>query len=109
MILHVLIAMVAGWIQRHQQQVVTDLVEGNRVLKAQLAGRRLRLTDTECRRLAMLAHPLGHPRLKAVATLATPDTLLRWYKRRHCQVVGNDMVTRYQQALSGRDGHRPDA
>src|SRR5712692_2393464 len=81
MILHVLIAMVAGWVQRHQQQVIAYLLEGNRVLKAQLGGRRLRLTDTERRRLAALAHPLGRQRLKKVATLMTPETLLRWYKR----------------------------
>jgi putative transposase len=81
MILHVLIVMIAGWIQRHQQQVITYLIEENRILKAQLGGRRLGLTDTERRRLAMLAHPLSRERLKAVATLATPDTLMRWYKR----------------------------
>src|SRR5438105_9432410 len=81
MILHVLIAMVAGWLQCHQQQVITYLIEENRVLKAQLGGRRLHLTDTERRRLAALAHPLGRKRLKEVATLATPDTLLRWYQR----------------------------
>jgi len=28
---------------------------------------------------------------------------------RHCQVVGDDMVTRHQQALSGRAMYRPDA
>src|SRR5438128_4827632 len=82
MSLHVLIAMVAGWLQRHQQQVITYLIEENRVLKAQLGGRRLRLTDTERRRLAALAHPLGRKRLKEVAPLATPDTLRRWYNRR---------------------------
>jgi putative transposase len=81
MILRVLIAMVAGWLQRHQQKVITYLLEENRVLKAQLGGRRLRLTDTERRRLATLAYPLGRQRLKEVATLVTPDTLLRWYKR----------------------------
>lgn len=81
MILHVLIAMVAGWLQRHQQQVITYLIAENRLLKAQLSGRRLRLTDTERRRLAALAHPLGRQRLQEVATLATPDTLLRWYHR----------------------------
>jgi putative transposase len=53
----------------------------NRVLKAQLGGQRLPLTDTERRRLTALAHLLSRERLKAVATLATPDTLLRWYKR----------------------------
>ena len=45
MILHSLIAMVAGWIQRHQQQVITYLQEENHVLKAHLGGRQLRLTD----------------------------------------------------------------
>jgi hypothetical protein len=81
MILHVLIAMVAGWLQRHQQQVITYLHEENRVLKAQLGGRRLCLRDTERRRLAMLAHPLGPTRLQEVATIAIPETLLRWYTR----------------------------
>jgi len=81
MILHVLIAMVAGWRQRHQQQVISYLLEENRVLKAQLGGRRLRLTDTERRRLAALAHPLGRQRLQELAILVTPETLLRWYQR----------------------------
>jgi putative transposase len=81
MLLSVLIAMVAGWLQRHQQQVITYLYEENRVLKSQLGGRRLRLTDTERRRLAALAHPIGRTRLKEMATIATPDTLMRWYHR----------------------------
>jgi transposase InsO family protein len=81
MILQVLLAMLAGWIQRHQQQVITYLQEENRVLKAQLGGRRLHLTDTERRRLAALAYPLGRTRLQEVATIATPKTLLRWYHR----------------------------
>lgn len=71
MLLQVFIAMVAGWIQRHQQQVITYLLAENRVLKAQLGDRRL----------AALAHPLGRKRLQEIATLATPDTLLRWYRR----------------------------
>jgi hypothetical protein len=33
MILQVLIALVAGWMQRHQQRVITYLIEENRVLK----------------------------------------------------------------------------
>jgi hypothetical protein len=81
MILHVLIAMVVGWVQRHQQQVIAYLQEENHILKAQLGGRRLRLTDTERRRLAALAHPLGRKRLAEVATLVTPDTLLCWYRQ----------------------------
>src|SRR5712691_4618840 len=98
MILHVLIAMVAGWLQRHQQQVITYLIEENRVLKGQLGGRRLRLTDTERRRLAGLAHPLGRKRLKAVATLVTPETLLRWYQRLSAQKFDGSQ----QRRLRGR-------
>jgi putative transposase len=81
MILQVFIAMAAGWLQRHQQQAIAYLRAENRVLKAQLGGRRLRLTNTERRRLAALAYPLGRQRLHELATIATPDTLLRWYKR----------------------------
>ena len=33
MIVHVLTAIIAGWFQRHQQQVITYLLEENRVLK----------------------------------------------------------------------------
>jgi transposase InsO family protein len=81
MILHVLIAMVAGWLQRHQQRVITYLIAENRTLKAKLGSRRLWLTDTERRRLAALAHPLGRKRINEVVSIATPDTLMRWYKR----------------------------
>ena len=56
MILHVLLTMVTGWFQRHQQHVIAYLQEENRVLKAHLGNRQLRLTDTEHRRLAVLAH-----------------------------------------------------
>jgi transposase InsO family protein len=67
-------------------------------LKAQLGGRRLRLTDTERRRLAALAHPLGRKRLKEVATLVTPDTLLRWYKR----LIAQKFDGSQQRRLLGR-------
>jgi putative transposase len=81
MIVHLLLAILTRWLQRHQQWVITYLHEENRVLKAQLRGRRLRLTDAERYRLAALAYPLGRKRLQEIATIATPDTLLRWYRR----------------------------
>ena len=52
----------------------------NRLLKAQLQGRRLNLNDNERRRLAVLAHPIDRRRLKDMATIATVDTLQRWYR-----------------------------
>ena len=50
--LHVLLVTLAGWVNRHHQHVIEYLVEENRVLRDQLTGRRLRLTDDERRRLA---------------------------------------------------------
>jgi hypothetical protein len=48
--LQVLLVTLAGWINRHQQHVIEYLVEENRVLKGQMNGRRLRLTDDQRRR-----------------------------------------------------------
>jgi putative transposase len=39
------------------------------------------LTDADRRRLAALAHRLGRRVLRDVATVATPDTLLRWHRQ----------------------------
>jgi hypothetical protein len=63
MILQVIIAIVAAWINRHQQHVITYLKEENQVLTSKLPNGRLRLTDTERRRLAKLAHPLSRKRI----------------------------------------------
>jgi hypothetical protein len=43
--LRLLLVTLAGWVNRHQQQVIEYLVEENHVLKEQLKGRCLRLTD----------------------------------------------------------------
>ncbi len=47
-----LLLAVSGWVSGHQQDVIAYLVEENRVLKEQLGGRRIRLTDDQRRRLA---------------------------------------------------------
>jgi hypothetical protein len=69
-----------GWVNRHQQHVIEYLVEENRVLKEQLEGRRLRLTDDQRRRLAAKGRQLGRRVLRQVATIVTPDTILRWHR-----------------------------
>jgi putative transposase len=55
-------------------------VEENRVLKEQVKGRRLRLTDDQRRRLAAKGRRLGRRVLRQVATIVTPDTILRWHR-----------------------------
>jgi putative transposase len=78
--LQLLLLMFAGWINRHQLDVIEYLQEENRVLKARLGGRRIRFTDAERRRLARKARALGRKVLNELQTLVTPDTLLRWYR-----------------------------
>ncbi len=71
----------AGWVNRQQQDVLEYLVEENRVLKEQMRGRRLRLTDAQRRRLAAKGKRIGRRLLAQVATIVTPDTILRWHRR----------------------------
>ena len=78
--LEVLLLTFSGWVSRHQQEVIEYLVEENRILKEQMKGRRLRLTDDQRRRLAAKAKRLGRRTLNRVATIVTPDTLMRWHR-----------------------------
>jgi hypothetical protein len=59
MILPFLIAWLASRINRHQDRVIRYLHEENRILKARIKGKRMQLTDTDRRRLAVLAHPIS--------------------------------------------------
>jgi hypothetical protein len=79
--LQVLLVTLAGWINRHQQHVIEYLLEENRVLKEQVKGRRLRLTDDQRRRLAAKGQRLGRRVSTRVATIVTPDTILRWHRQ----------------------------
>jgi putative transposase len=79
--LRLLLVTLVGWANRHQQQVIEYLVEENRVLKEQLKGRRARLTDDQRRRLAAKGQRPGRRLLRQVATIVTPDTILRWHRR----------------------------
>jgi hypothetical protein len=75
-----LLATLLGWLEREQRDAIAFLREENRTLKAQLAPRRLRLNDAQRRRLAVLGQRLGRATLREVATLVTPDTILRWHR-----------------------------
>jgi hypothetical protein len=67
-------------LEREQRDVIAFLREENRALKRQLVGRQLRLNDAQRRRLAVLGQRLGRQVLREVATLVTPDTILRWHR-----------------------------
>ena len=61
-----LLIAVAGWMNQEQQQIVDYLREENRVLRAQILTRRLRLDDNQRRRLAVRAKALGRRVLQDV-------------------------------------------
>jgi putative transposase len=74
-----LLAALVGWLDQRERQAVAYLIEENRILRRHVRGR-FRLTDEERRRLARHGHRLGRRRLGEVATIVTPDTILRWHR-----------------------------
>ena len=65
-----------------QLQVIEYLREENLVLREQLGGRRVRLNDSQRRRLAVKAKALGRKALAEVASIVTPETLWAWHRKR---------------------------
>lgn len=78
---HILVAAMAGWITRQQDAAIEYLREENRVLKQQLGRKRLKLTDDQRRRLAVLGKALDRGALRDIASLVTPDTIVRWHRQ----------------------------
>jgi len=78
--LQFLAAWLAVWLERVLQEQVDFLKAENRLLREKLGGKRIHLTDAERRRLATLGKKLGRKGLAAVATIASPETILRWYR-----------------------------
>jgi len=99
--LQFLLLVMAGWVNRQQQDVIDYLREENYVLRAQLRGKRLRLSDDDRRRLAFKAKALGRKALAQVASIATPDTLLRWYR--------NLIAAKYDGSKNRGSGRPPTA
>ena len=73
-------AILAGWVNRQQQQVIEYLRTENQVLKEKLGKKRILLNDDQRRRLAVKGKILGRKVLSEIGTLFTPDTILRWHR-----------------------------
>jgi putative transposase len=76
-----ILGVLTGWLERREREAIAYLIEENRLLRRQLGTRRLRLTDDDRRRLAARAYWVGRTALREIATIATPDTLLRWHRQ----------------------------
>jgi putative transposase len=79
--IRLVLLVLTGWLERREREAITYLIEENRLLRRQLGTRRLRLTDDDRRRLAARAYRVGRAALREIATIATPDTLLRWHRQ----------------------------
>jgi hypothetical protein len=66
-----LLMMLAGWVNRHQQDVIEYLKEENKVLREKLGTKRILLNYNQRMRLARLAKRLG----RAVLTDASPVSI----------------------------------
>lgn len=78
---HRLLGILSGWLNRHQQAEIEYLQAENEILKRQLNGRRLRLTNDERRRLAVKGKALGRKMPGTMASIVTPDTIMAWHRR----------------------------
>lgn len=97
-VLRLLLLTITGWLDGRERDALAYLIEENRLLRRQVGGRRLRFTDDDRWRLAIRAHRLGRKALRGIATIVTPDTLLRW----HRQLVARKWT--YTRRRSSRSG-----
>ncbi len=75
-----LLLILAGWVNRHQQDAIEYLLTENQVLREKLGKGRILLSDDQRRRLAVKGKVLGRKSLEKLAKIVTPDTLLRWHR-----------------------------
>ena len=80
-----LLMMLAGWINRQQQEAIEYLKEENSILKEELqkatGKKRIILNDKQRRRLAILAKKLGRKMLGQISDVFSPDTILMWHRK----------------------------
>ncbi len=78
---HLLVVILAGWINRHQQAVIEYQSTQTQVLLEKLGKKRILLDDDQRRRLAAKCKVLGRKALRDITTIVTPDTILRWHRQ----------------------------
>ena len=78
--LHFMVNIVAGWVNRHQQAFIEYLTWERLILIEQLGGKPKAFNNFQRIRFAQKAKNLGRRALLGISPIATPDTLLRWYR-----------------------------
>jgi putative transposase len=101
---HLLLTILAGLINRQQQEVIEYLRTENQVLKEAHGKRRIWLNDDQRRRLAVKGKALGRKVLGEIGAVFSPDTILRW----HRQLVAEKWDYSDRRTLVGRPRVRPE-
>lgn len=74
---HLFVLFLASQLNSEQQRVIEYLQAENQVLWEKLGKGRIPLNDEQRRRLAVKGKALGRKALYEIATIVTPDTILR--------------------------------
>ena len=70
-----------GWVNHSQQEAIEYLRTENQILREVIGKKRILLNDDQRRRLAVKGKVLGLLRLRELAGIVTPETILRWHRR----------------------------
>ena len=80
-----LLMMLAGWLNRQQQEAMNYIMEENKILKHELlkatGKKRIILNNAQRRRLGILAKRVGRKMLFDISGIFSPDTLLKWFRQ----------------------------
>ena len=101
---HLLLTILAGLINRQQQEVIEYLRTENQVLKETHGKKRIRLNDDQRRRLAVRNKILGRKVLGEISAAFSPDTILRW----HRQLVAEKWDYSDRRKIVGRPRAQPE-
>ena len=77
---HVLLVVLSEYVRREQEKQIEYLREESQILREEIGGSRILLTDDQRRRLAVKGKALGRRQLGEVAIIAQADTILRWHR-----------------------------
>ena len=73
--------MLAGWINRHKQDIIEYLKTENTILRSKIAKERIILNDQQRKLLAVLGKKLWRKALSQVCCAFSPDTILKWHRK----------------------------
>ena len=100
----ILLLVLAGWINRQQQNAIEYLIAENRILREEIGKKRILLNDDQRRRLAIKGKILCRKALAEICGIVLPETILRWHRNlvAHVQVAIWEISATAQISLKSR-------